>query len=85
MWKYIDKNQCNEFLLSLHLLDCKDNNEYLEKLYSISNRIENNYKVYKIKKRNGKYRTIYNPNPILKYIQRQILNNILKKERKKEN
>lgn len=77
MWKYIDKNQCNEFLLSLHLLDCKDNNEYLEKLYSISNRIENNYKVYKIKKRNGKYRTIYNPNPTLKYIQRQILNNIL--------
>lgn len=77
MWKYIDKDQCNEFLLSLHLIDCKDNNEYFEKLYTISNRIENNYKVYKIKKRNGKYRTIYNPNPTLKYIQRQILNNIL--------
>lgn len=77
MWKYIDKDQCNEFLLSLQLINCKDNNEYLEKLYTISNRIENNYKVYKIKKRNGKYRTIYNPNPILKYIQRQILNNIL--------
>lgn len=77
MWKYIDKSQCSEFLLSLHLIDCKDNNEYLEKLYTISNRIENNYKVYKIKKRNGKYRTIYKPNPTLKYIQRQILNNIL--------
>ena len=77
MWKYIDKDQCNEFLLSLHLIDCKDNNEYFEKLYTISNRIENNYKVYKIKKRNGKYRTIYNPNLTLKYIQRQILNNIL--------
>jgi len=77
MWKYIDKDQCNEFLLSLRLIDCKDNKEYLEKLYTISNRIENNYKVYKIRKRNGKYRTIYNPNPTLKYIQRQILNNIL--------
>lgn len=77
MWKYIDKSQCNEFLLSLHLIDCKDNNEYLENLYTISNRIENNYKVYKIKKRNGKYRTIYKPNPTLKYIQRQILSNIL--------
>lgn len=77
MWKYIDKNQCNDFLLSLHLIDCKDNNEYLTKLYTISNRIENNYKVYKIKKRNGKYRTIYNPNPTLKYIQKQILSNIL--------
>ena len=60
MWKYIDKDQCNEFLLFLHLIDCKCNNEYLEKLYTISNRIENNYKVYKIRKRNGKYRTIYN-------------------------
>lgn len=77
MWKYIDKDQCNNFLLSLHLINYKDNNEYLEKLYTVSNRIESNYKVYKIKKRNGKYRTIYNPNPTLKYIQRQILNNIL--------
>jgi hypothetical protein len=77
MWKYIDKNQCNEFLLSLHLINCKDSNTYLEKLYAISNRIDDNYKIYKIKKRNGKYRTIYNPNPTLKHIQRQILNNIL--------
>ena len=34
-------------------------------------------KIYKIKKRNGKYRTIYEPNLILKQIQKQILNNIL--------
>ena len=28
MWKYIDKNQCNEFLLSLFLIDEKDKNKY---------------------------------------------------------
>ena len=30
-----------------------------------------------IKKRNGNYRTIYEPNKILKHIQRKILSNIL--------
>ncbi len=77
MWKYIDKNQCNEFLLSLSLIDEKDKNKYLNKLYAISNNIENNYKIHKVKKRNGKIRTIYEPNATLKHIQRQILENIL--------
>ena len=76
MWKYVGTKQCNEFLLSLNLLDC-DDKKYIKELYSISNRVERNYKVYKIKKRNGSYRTIYSPNPTLKHIQRKILNNIL--------
>ena len=78
MWKYIDKDKSNEFLLSLNLLEGSliDKNKII-KLYSISNNIEKNYKVYKIKKSNGKYRTIYEPNLILKQIQKQILNNIL--------
>lgn len=78
MWKYIDKEKCNEYLLSLNLIDNKlIDKDRLKKLYSISNRIEDNYKVFKIKKRNGKYRTIHEPNSTLKYIQRQILTNIL--------
>ena len=78
MWKYIDKDKSNEFLLSLNLLEGSliDKNKII-KLYSISNNIEKNYKVYKIKKSNGKYRTIYEPNSILKQIQKQILVNIL--------
>lgn len=68
------KEQSKEFLLSLNLINSKD---VLKKLYSISNRIESNYKVYKIKKHNGKYRTIYSPSPLLKKIQRNILKNIL--------
>lgn len=71
------KEQSKEFLLSLNLINSKNEKEILNKLYSISNRIEKNYQIYKIKKHNGKYRTIYSPNPLLKSIQRKILNNIL--------
>ena len=78
MWKYINKDQIKEFLLSLDLIDNKlIDKEKIKKLYSISNHIEDNYRIFKIKKRNGKYRTIYEPNYNLKCIQKQILNNIL--------
>lgn len=77
MWKYIGVKECNDFLLSLNLFNCKDKKKYIKTLYSISNNINNNYKIYKIKKKNGKYRTIYEPNNILKHIQKQILINIL--------
>lgn len=78
MWKYINKQDINNFLLSLNLIDNKlIDKDKIKELYSISNNIEDNYKIFKIKKRNGKYRTIYEPNSTLKYIQRQILNNIL--------
>ena len=77
MWKYISKDKCNEFLISLNLFDCNDNNKYIKTLYSISNRVWKYYRVYKIKKRNGNYRTIYEPNKLLKHIQRNILTNIL--------
>lgn len=75
MWKYISIKECNEFLLSLNLINCKDLKKYIKTIYSISNNIEKNYKIYKIKKRNGKYRTIYEPNSILKQILINILNN----------
>ena len=68
-----------ETLLSLNLIDNKDSNE-IRKLYSLSNQIENNYKVFKIKKHNGELRTICEPNYILKNIQRKILDNILIKK-----
>lgn len=77
MWKYIGVEECNDFLLSLNLINCKDKKKYIKTIYSISNHIEKNYKIYKIKKRNGKYRTIHEPNDILKQIQRKILVNIL--------
>lgn len=78
MWKYTTKEQCNQFLLSLNLINNKcSNKEKIIKLYTISNNVESNYKIFKIKKSNGKYRKIYEPNGTLKHIQRQILHNIL--------
>lgn len=77
MWKYIGVKECNEFLLSLNLLNCKDEKKYIKTIYSLSNNIEKNYKIYSIKKKNGKLRKIYEPNGILKHIQRKILENIL--------
>ncbi len=76
MWNYTDKSKIVEYLLSLNLLNC-EKKEYIKKIYSISNNIENNYKVFKIKKKNGNYRTIYSPNSTLKHIQRQLLKNVL--------
>lgn len=74
----LTQEEINKSLLSLHLL--KENipeKQQLKILYTISNRIEKNYKVYKIKKKKGGYRRIYSPSPILKQIQKNILNNIL--------
>ena len=51
--------------------------KYIKTLYSISNNVEANYRKFKIKKRSESYRTIYEPSPLLKYIQKQILCNIL--------
>jgi len=77
MWKYIGTKECNDFLLSLNLFNCNNKKKYIKVLYTLSNNIEKNYKIYKIKKNNGKYRTIYEPNSLLKHIQKSILKNIL--------
>ena len=74
MWKYFNSN---EFLLSLNLVDNVEDSKVIKEIYAISNNVENNYRVFKIRKRNGKYRTICEPNSILKHIQRQILDNLL--------
>lgn len=77
MWKYLNTYQEKEFLLSLCLIKEQDQKKYLKKLYAISNNIKSNYRIFKIKKRNGKYRYIYEPSSTLKHIQKQILHNIL--------
>ena len=77
MWKYTGVNECNEFLLSLDLLNCKDKRKYIKILYTLANSQEKNYREFKIKKRSGAWRTIYEPSKILKFVQRNILNNVL--------
>ena len=77
MWKYLSKDMEKEFLLSLNLIDGNNETDILNKLYTISNNKEKNYHIFKITKRNGKTRTIYEPQPNLKIIQKNILHNIL--------
>ena len=77
MWKYTGVKECNDFLLSLNLLNCNDNKKYIRTLYTLANNQNKNYKVYKIKKRSGTYRIIHEPSPLLKFVQRKILKNLL--------
>lgn len=78
MWKYTTLKQCNEFLLSLNLIEQPlSNNEKIRKLYTLSNHIESQYKILKIRKKNGSYRTIYQPSYTLKHIQRKLLQQLL--------
>ena len=73
------QNEAEAFLLSLSLFkENLDTKKYIKRLYAISNRIEDNYFVYKIPKKTGGTRTIYAPNYTLKYIQKQILEKLLK-------
>ena len=58
MWKYIDNNTNNTYLLSLFHFNDKSDNEIIKEIYSISNKVESNYKIFKISKRSGGYRTI---------------------------
>lgn len=49
MWKYIGKKECNKFLLSLNLINCKDEKKYIKTIYSISNNIEKIIKHIKLR------------------------------------
>ncbi len=74
----LTKDEVNNFLLSLDLIDDKmPDKKKIRLLYTLSNTIHKNYKVYKIKKKTFGYRHIYEPSPTLKSVQRRILENIL--------
>ncbi len=74
----LSKKQVNDFLLSLNLIDNKlSDKDKIRLLYILSNNIEKNYKRIELFKKNGTKRIIYEPNYLLKQIQRNILDNIL--------
>lgn len=78
MWKYTTVELCNQFLLSLNLIDYPvSDKQKIKILYTITNNLKNNYTIHTIKKCNGEKRTIYQPKETLMHIQKQILNNIL--------
>lgn len=69
-FKYCTKKQELEFLESLNIGTIKT-------LYSVSNHIEKHYEYLEISKKNGGKRKLWMPDPLLKYIQKNILNHIL--------
>lgn len=78
MWKYLDKDKLKEFILSFNLVSGnKDDEEKLKLLYTISNHPENFYHKKEIFKKNGKKRHLLVPMPVLKHIQKNILNHVL--------
>lgn len=78
MWKYLTKEQLKEFILSLDLIKEKfSDKEKLNILYTISNNSEKFYTPKYINKKDGTKREILVPKPILKSIQKNILNNVL--------
>ena len=81
MWQHLTDDAYNEFLLSFNLLKTKDIKRYKNTLYYLSNNIDGNYIEYEIPKKNGKFRTIYEPSKILKLVQKNILHNILEEKR----
>ena len=79
LWKYCTPAQCRDFILSLNLIGSMrlSSEKQLALLYGLSNHTEDHYAKKKIPKRNGGFRTLYAPDPLLKYVQRQILRKVL--------
>ncbi len=79
IWKYCDKNHSREFLLSLNLTGKLNltKEKQLALLYGLSNHTEEHYQKIQIPKRNGAWRTLYIPDSLLKYVQKQILHRVL--------
>lgn len=67
----------DEFLLSFHLLKNNDIKKVKRTLYYLTNNLDANYISFDIPKKNGDFRTIYEPSNLLKTVQRNILKNIL--------
>lgn len=79
LWKYCTGSQCRDFLLSLNLtgnMKLSDEKK-LALLYGLANHTQDHYKRVEIPKKTGGFRTLYVPDPVLKYVQRQILSNVL--------
>ena len=79
LWKYCTDEQCKNFLLSMKLTGNirLSDEKCLALLYGLSNHAENHYTLRKIPKRTGGFRILHEPDPLLKYIQRQILRRVL--------
>lgn len=82
IWKYADKEQIREFILSLKLLPAKSRAQMSEEkqlslLYALSNQAHRHYHMARLPKRDGGSRRLLVPDPLLKSVQRNILHHCL--------
>ncbi|MCI8659050.1 MAG: RNA-directed DNA polymerase [Lachnospiraceae bacterium] len=79
LWQYCTWEHCEEMLLSFHLLGENDwpKNQVIACLYALSNHPEQHYEKIRIPKRTGGFRTLLVPDPLLKYVQRNLLHHVL--------
>lgn len=78
LWKYCTTEQCVDMLLSFKLLgDDWPDKKVIACLYALSNHAEKHYSEVYIPKRDGSKRRLLVPDPLLKEIQRNILQHIL--------
>ena len=79
LWKYCNTGQWKEMILLLELLDRRKwpDDKYLACLYAISNHSERHYRMIQIPKRDKTLRCLYEPDFILKQIQKNILHHVL--------
>ena len=77
MWENLDKEMKKKFLLSLDLVSGNmSDDDKLKLLYTISNHPEEYYEKKYIPKKDGAMRKLLVPKPVLKSIQRNILNHV---------
>lgn len=78
MYKYLSKDDTEKIILSLNLIDDKKSDkDKLKLFYTLSNNIENNYREFKIKKKDGSLRVLAEPSITLKKVQKRLLENYL--------
>ena len=79
LWKYATRAHEREFLLSLDLFAPWQwsAEKQLDTLYALSNQVSAQYLPHQIPKKKGGVRQLYEPKPLLKHLQRNLLKNVL--------
>ncbi len=79
LWHYCTSRHCRDMILSFYLLGENDwpEDRIMSCLYALSNHGERHYKRIPIAKRDGTVRTLLAPDPLLKYVQKNILHHVL--------
>lgn len=79
LWKYCTWAHYSQMILSFRLLGDNDwpDEKVLSCLYALSNHTEKHYEKIRIPKKGGGFRVLKAPDPLLKYVQKNLLHHVL--------